>query len=113
MNNELHLPIRAGSEHADVRPCQDVQRSIGIRCKNCYALLSLNHLFLQEFASIVVEERRAKPFDDHITNHACFRIHREVEEDDDHHQKVQEIEQSKSIFVEARLEGIHLDAVFR
>ena len=58
-----------------VRPCQDVQRSMGSRFKNCHALLYPNHLFLQEFASIVVEDRRAKLLDDHITNHACFFIH--------------------------------------
>ena len=78
---------------------------MGIRCKNCHAPLYPNHLFLQEFASIVVEDCRAKPLDEHITNHACFFIHREVEEDDDHDQKVQEIEHGEPIVIEALLEG--------
>ena len=79
----------------------------------CHALPYPGHLFSQEFARIVVEDRRANPLDGHVTNPAGCFIHREIEVGEDHHQEVQLIEHGEPIVVEALLEGIVPDAVSR
>src|SRR5262249_21830278 len=43
----------------------------------------------------------------------CSFIHREIDVGEDHHQEIQLIEHGEPIVVEALLEGIRLDAVFR
>jgi hypothetical protein len=70
-------------------------------------------LVRQEVAGIVVEERRANSLDCHVPKPACCFIHREIDVGEDHHQKIQLIEQGEPIVVEALLEGILADAVLR